>query len=587
LNSVTGTFGNPASYAAGQQPYAVALADINGDGNLDIVVANRVATGTVSILFGDGNGGFSAPSTIPTGGAYPQALALADFNGDGSTDIAVANGSSSNVSLILLNNKLTFSSANNNWTDLNTAGLATIQANSVAMSPSSRDQALVVSQDNGFAQTSNATVAPTNWPTWNARFGGDGVEVRYDTSQVNSAAYAAQQYGSFYRSDDGGATWSYKGGNGTNGMPVAGSTNYPFYSKFAVYPGDTKRVLLGSYTQLYESVDRGENWSTVGGALPAANSGISALAYAPSDNQTIYLGFNNGQIYLTRDHGATPWNPVPLPGGITAPITSIVVDPQDPQTVYVSVGAFDVSKVFVSNNSGVTWSAITTGLPNVPVNALLLTGHNGTLFAGNDDGVYSTATGTIAWSRYATGLPHVQVRDLQLQQYGTTTYLSAATYGRGVWTIDPALRSSGDGRKREDSEALVRRPTDLADDNAVGAVDEPSTRTFPGDTASDPFLNAALTGNFNGQLFSTMPGLATETEAAAGATGPQAFGPNGVAGLDRFFADWLEQLPEQAGGPGLAPVWSNPTQTDQQDSSATSDMPKGMDVLGFPGLLLS
>ncbi len=92
---------------AGTAPVAIAKADFDGDGKLDVVVANSAA-GTVSILLGKGNGTFNAPVPI-TVGTNPVALLVADFNGDGKPDIAVVNQGSASVSILLNNGSGGFS----------------------------------------------------------------------------------------------------------------------------------------------------------------------------------------------------------------------------------------------------------------------------------------------------------------------------------------------------------------------------------------------------------------------------------------------------------------------------------------------
>jgi hypothetical protein len=92
--------GSPVSVAGATG--AIALGDLNGDGSADAVVADPAA-GKVHVLTGDGQGGLVAGATVATGGSKPSAVALADFNGDGKLDAAVANNGSQNLSLLLGN----------------------------------------------------------------------------------------------------------------------------------------------------------------------------------------------------------------------------------------------------------------------------------------------------------------------------------------------------------------------------------------------------------------------------------------------------------------------------------------------------
>jgi FG-GAP-like repeat/Bacterial Ig-like domain (group 3) len=87
-----------ASDAVGIGLSSVVVADFNGDGFADIAVANPTF-GTVSVLLGSGDGNFGAPQTVS--GGSPHALVVGDFNGDGLPDLAAAN--SGNVSVYLNN----------------------------------------------------------------------------------------------------------------------------------------------------------------------------------------------------------------------------------------------------------------------------------------------------------------------------------------------------------------------------------------------------------------------------------------------------------------------------------------------------
>ena len=76
-----------ASVAVGGDPQDVAVGDLDRDGTLDLVTADRGA-GTASVLIGDGSGGFTVTETTAVGG-QPERASLVDFNGDGRLDLVV------------------------------------------------------------------------------------------------------------------------------------------------------------------------------------------------------------------------------------------------------------------------------------------------------------------------------------------------------------------------------------------------------------------------------------------------------------------------------------------------------------------
>src|SRR5207249_1353651 len=95
----------------GANPAFVTVGDVNGDGMLDLAVANAADTspgagpGNVAVLLGAGDGTFQGARTFDAG-TTPTFVAVGDVNGDGRLDLAVANVISNNVSVLINNTAL-------------------------------------------------------------------------------------------------------------------------------------------------------------------------------------------------------------------------------------------------------------------------------------------------------------------------------------------------------------------------------------------------------------------------------------------------------------------------------------------------
>jgi hypothetical protein len=91
--------------SAGMHPMMPAIADVNNDNSLDILIANNRG-GNVTVYLGDGKGAFAQPSDSPVAaGQEPNDLTTSDFNGDGKLDIALANHGAKFVTVLLGNGK--------------------------------------------------------------------------------------------------------------------------------------------------------------------------------------------------------------------------------------------------------------------------------------------------------------------------------------------------------------------------------------------------------------------------------------------------------------------------------------------------
>ena len=207
------SFVNSATPAVGNGPHAIAAADFNGDGILDLAVTSygacpatgTCANGTVTVLLGNGDGTFTASPASPATGINPISIATGDFNGDGIPDLAVANAggcyvsnfTSCPITVLLGNGDGTFTGASTNPDsdadplaivvgDFNGDGkedLAVLDDNGtcdlVTTPPYCSPSALIVWYGNGDGTfTNEVTAEPGNNPTGvvPGYFSADGVE---------------------------------------------------------------------------------------------------------------------------------------------------------------------------------------------------------------------------------------------------------------------------------------------------------------------------------------------------------------------------------------------------------------------------
>jgi len=97
LNNGTGGFGISGYYPAGNTPYAAVVADVNGDGQLDVITPNH-GDNTLTVLTNNGTGIFGSNTTVHVGSG-PESAAAADLNGDGRMDLIAGNWNDGTLSV--------------------------------------------------------------------------------------------------------------------------------------------------------------------------------------------------------------------------------------------------------------------------------------------------------------------------------------------------------------------------------------------------------------------------------------------------------------------------------------------------------
>ena len=279
-------------------------------------------------------------------------------------------------------------------------------------------------QDNGCTRS-----YPGNW---NSYCGGDGVSTGIDPTDQNFV-YGCSQYGNCSRSTNGADT------NARFGATVSSRRNWQTAITFD--PNNTN-VMYYVGDVVNRSTDKGATWKAISPPL-STNAGrdksypfgtATTVAVAPTDSDRIYVGFDEGTIWKTRDQGTT-WqqiDPEVLPGEW---VSRIAVDPADEETLYATFSGFRSgvrdAKVMRSDDGGDSWTDISGNLPDAPVNDIILTGQQ--MIVGTDVGVFTSSDGGSRWLRLGSGLPMAAVMDIDYQ--AATDTVVAGTFGRGIWSV--------------------------------------------------------------------------------------------------------------------------------------------------------
>lgn len=288
-------------------------------------------------------------------------------------------------------------------------------------------------QDNGTVRTTSGGIS-----NWQAIWSGDGFYCLVDPED-NQFVYLESQNGRLRRSVNGGTSFQ----SALAGIFSSDRRNWS--TPVAMNPQNPRSLYYGTF-RVYKSVNRAVFWQPISEDLTGGETGdnltygtITSIAVSPVDTQIIYTGSDNGRVWRTSDGGST-WSDISA-GLPNRWVTRVAAAPDDPLTVYVTFSGyrFDdyLPHVFKSTDGGQTWQDISAGLPEVPVNEIVVDPDRPErLYLGNDLGAYVSFNGGLSWHALGQGLPPVVVSDLCLHLPSLELY--AGTYGRSMYSLDLA-----------------------------------------------------------------------------------------------------------------------------------------------------
>ncbi len=265
--------------------------------------------------------------------------------------------------------------------------------------------------------------------------GGDGGWCASDPTNPNYF-YGEFQWLQLHRSTNGGASSQTIYAGITDAVSSGGTTN--FIAPFILDPNDPNRLLAGGANLWRTNNAKGVvplGWASIKSPV---GSNISAIAVAKGNSDIIWVGHNNGTIYVsTNGTSDTPtWTQVDtnapgLPDGRRN--TRIAIDPTNSNRVYVTFGGFTTGNVWRTDNGGASWINTTNNLPAAPVRSVAIWQDNpNNIYVGTEVGVFASANGGQSWSPSNDGPTNCSVDEL----FWMGNKLVAATHGRGMFSIN-------------------------------------------------------------------------------------------------------------------------------------------------------
>jgi len=299
----------------------------------------------------------------------------------------------------------------------------------VAVSRQDITRVLGGAQDNGSLRSWST-------PSWNSINGGDGTTNLIDPTNQNKV-YTCSQYGVCSRSTTGGGGLLAFGSTTSDRRnwltPVVFDPSNPATMYYGGNRINRSTNSAQSFTVISPDLSRG-----VGGSDGYPFGTITTIAVAKTSSATIYAGTDDGRMWVTRNTGGS-WTEITA-GLPNRWITRVAVDPGNANLAYVTLSGYrngeKTAHILRTTNGGTAWTDISGDLPDAPVNAVVLDPLTPTkLYVATDVGVFATTNGGVSWATVGTGLPTVPVTDLDAVASGGAAVLTAATFGLGMYRV--------------------------------------------------------------------------------------------------------------------------------------------------------
>jgi photosystem II stability/assembly factor-like uncharacterized protein len=302
-------------------------------------------------------------------------------------------------------------------------------------------------QDNGVWAGPNNYVHNVDWLQdgkypYEFLSGGDGMQVQIDT-RTNDLVYTGSQFGSYTKMDR-------KSGNRDYITPKADKKETPYRFNWQT------PVLLSSHNQdivyfggqyVFRSMNQGNDWEKIStdltngkvdGNVPFGT--ITSMAESKFKFGQLVVGTDDGSIHVTDNSGST-WTKISsnLPQGLW--VSRVRFSNFKKERIYITLNGYRndnfTTYAYVSEDLGTTWKLLTENFNQNAANVILEDSENeNILYLGTDNGLFISIDKGSTWQDFSNEIPNVAVHDLVLQNREKD--LIVATHGRSLYKVNVA-----------------------------------------------------------------------------------------------------------------------------------------------------
>ena len=273
--------------------------------------------------------------------------------------------------------------------------------------------------------------------------GGDGMQVEIDNRNSN-IVYTGFQFGNYYRLNRASDENTY-----IQPKHELGDNPYRFNWQTPIsLSSHNQDILYLGGNKLMRSMNQGDDWDAISGDLTkggkvgnVAYGTLSAISESTFQFGLIYTGSDDGLVHVTKNGGGN-WTLISDTFPKDLWVSRVIASQHKKERVYLTLNGYrwDDFKPYVyrSDNYGETWKDISSNLPISSVNVIKEDPKNeNVLYLGSDNGVYVSLDSGKSWEAFSSGLPNVAYHDLVVQPEANDLVLG--THGRSLYVANISL----------------------------------------------------------------------------------------------------------------------------------------------------